>query len=224
MFPEIITMVFSSIIEEPSIDPAAENDFEGSVFIPDPVLLSRRIHGHPHSDDEGGGGPITSYPLPITALTFREETQAVYAPTTGVDTQAWKVQNTKGWRDRRSTQRILERSVSTNPSERTYSQLVQFAYSLALHEEFQIGYDSCIWWSPIGRKHSLLKEFLSWFWAHVGVYINTCNWNVYPKVIIPKVRKWHWYKEFELSNEIQKMKACNHSATFWAIASPSIIR
>ncbi|TGO35097.1 hypothetical protein BHYA_0170g00090 [Botrytis hyacinthi] len=181
MYPEIVALVFSHIIEDPSIGPATENDIEGSSFIPDPVLLARRIHGHPHSDDDGGGGPITSYPLPITALMFREKTRAVYAPTTGVDTQTWKIQNTKGWRDHRSTQRVLERSVCGNPSESTYSQLVQFAYSLALHEEFQIGYDSCIWWSPIGRKHSLLKEFLWWFWGHFGVYINTCNWNLYPK-------------------------------------------
>ncbi|TGO29541.1 hypothetical protein BPAE_0014g00930 [Botrytis paeoniae] len=160
MFPEIVAVVFSHIIEEPSINPTAKKDIEGSSFIPDPVLLSRRLHGHPHSDDEGGGGPITSYPMPITALMFREGTRAVYAPTTGLDAQAWKIQNTKDWRDHRSTQRILERSVCGNPPESTYSQLVQFAYSLALHEEFQIGYDSCIWWSPIGRKRSLLKEFL----------------------------------------------------------------
>ncbi|KAF7918571.1 hypothetical protein EAE99_008765 [Botrytis elliptica] len=181
MFPEIITTVFSHIIEEPSIDPAVETDIEGSSFIPDPVLLSRRVHGHPVSDDEGGGGPITSYPIPITALLFREETQAIYAPNSGVDSQAWKIQNTKDWRDHRSTQRILERSVCRSPSEGTYSQLVQFAYSLALHEKFQIGYDSCMWWSPVVRKHSLLKQFLRWFWSHFGIYINTCNWNWYPK-------------------------------------------
>ncbi|KAF7885830.1 uncharacterized protein EAF02_004339 [Botrytis sinoallii] len=186
MFPEVITTVFSHIIEEPSIDPAVETDIEGSSFIPDLVLLSRRVHGHPVSDDEGGGGPITSYPIPITALLFREETQAIYTPTTGVDSQAWKIQNTKDWRDHRSTQRILERSVCSNPSEGTYSQLVQFAYSLALHEKFQIGYDSCMWWSPLVRKHSLLKQFLRWFWSHFGLYINTCNWNWYPKVMIPK--------------------------------------
>ncbi|TGO83608.1 hypothetical protein BPOR_0620g00060 [Botrytis porri] len=109
---KIVTMVYSYIIDEPSIDPAAENDIEESSFIPDPVLLSRRLNGYPHSDDEEEGEPITSYPMPITALLFKKEKRAVYAPTTGIDTQAWKIQNTKGWKDHRSTQRILERSVS----------------------------------------------------------------------------------------------------------------
>ncbi|KAM3150436.1 hypothetical protein ABEW05_009235 [Botrytis cinerea] len=180
IFPELISMVYAHIIEEPSIDLAAETYIKGSSFIPDPVLLSRRLHGYPYSDEEGGGGPTTSYPIPITAFIFKKETKARYAPTEGLDTQAWKIQNSRGWEDHRNTQQILERSVFKNPLEGTYSQIVQFAYSLALHEDFQLGYNYPIWWSP-GRKYSLLKGFLGWFWSHFGLYINTCNWNVYPK-------------------------------------------
>ncbi|KAF7956107.1 hypothetical protein EAE96_005027 [Botrytis aclada] len=180
MLPEIVALIFSHIIDEPSIDPAAGNKLKGSIFILDPVFLSRRIHDYPGSDDEGEHGPRKSHPMPITALLFQKETRPIYAPTIGVDTKSWRTQNTKGWRDHRSTQRILERSIYRNTSEGTYSQLVQFAYSLALHEDFQIPCESYIWWSPV-RKFSILKLFLVWFWSRFGIYINTCNWGMYPK-------------------------------------------
>ncbi|KAK6603608.1 hypothetical protein H4I96_06376 [Botrytis cinerea] len=206
IFPELISMVYAHIIEEPSIDLAAETYIKGSSFIPDPVLLSRRLHGYPYSDEEGGGGPTTSYPIPITAFIFKKETKARYAPTEGLDTQAWKIQNSRGWEDHRNTQQILERSVFKNPLEGTYSQLVQFAYSLALHEDFQLGYNYPIWWSP-GRKYSLLKGFLGWFWSHFGLYINTCNWNVYPKIRAPNSAIFHQ------DNQSQKWSHAHEHAT-----------
>lgn len=96
---------------------------------------------------------------------------------------AWKKQNSNDWDVHRGTQQVIETKDRCNGYQLGdyYEQVVQFVYSVALHEGFQLDHDSNIW-QATEKESNLLENFLAWFWKKFGLYINMWDWTWCPGV------------------------------------------
>ncbi|KAJ8058894.1 hypothetical protein OCU04_011878 [Sclerotinia nivalis] len=199
---EILHNIYEHIIDVPAIDPAAKHNVGESEIIPDLTYNFRQLNEDLDDDEIFKPYPESPYPIPVQALLLQQNPSAIYTPT-GCDPPqeqrkqvlgAWKLQNSGDWIDHRSTQQLVESSTRCNgcQPENSYGQLVQFVYSVALHEDFQLGYNDNIWRSP-SRQSSLLRNFLIWFWRkieHLTLRFHTGPINQRAGVMYKNIRRF----------------------------------